>query len=211
MKRCSNILILILIYLVCSARTCTEESSTSGKKEEQLLEAAIDSIRNDTENRAPDYMQLRAFEETARQKLSDLADYLKIASDTSLDIAFRRQAADMAKRLFFSQNPVIRNWSAAYKSSDLKTLTDLLNQSLEKGFDSWLIPSQTVVSKELAPVNDSVYSGRLNFRQNLFFANGRKPSADVPGVIEIDIFVIKRLKVFGNEKLNIWNVYLGDI
>ncbi len=45
---------------------------------------------------------LRAYEVTAAQRFNDFADYLRIISDTTLDLKFRQHAAELVKGLFIS-------------------------------------------------------------------------------------------------------------
>ena len=201
----------MLTWLLCSSRTCTEDRTMSSVKETNALAAARDSIRMAFATDHPDEELLRAYEETAGQKLADFADYLKIVSDTSLDIKFREQAAEMVRRLFVSGDAEVRNWAKAYSENDIQTLNELLEKGLSKGFNFWIQPKQVIVTVPLAPRDDSTYAGRLSFyRKCVPFNDHESPSRILP-ITSIDIYVIKRVKSFGDENLAVWEVYMGNI
>jgi hypothetical protein len=210
MNRTSHILILVIIWLFCSSRTCTEDRNLSAIDEVNALAAAKDSIRQTFEVDQPDEDLLRAYEKTARQKLSDFADFLKIVSDTSLNIKFREQAAEMVKRLFENGDADIRNWAKVYSETEISTLKELLSKSLSNGSAFWIQPEQIDVSEPLSATNDSTYRGKLSFYQKCIPFDFRKPTPQILQMKSINIHVIKKIKSFGDESLNVWEVYLGN-
>lgn len=210
MNRIPDILILILLYVLCSSRTCTEEDNVKQANEEKLLAASRDSIRTAFQIGQLRDVHLEAYEETAKQKLSDFADYLKIASDTSLDPVFREQASEMIRRIFDSGESEITRWSSGYPQNDISTLNQLLEKGLSQGMPVWAQPNQIKVLKSLTEVNDSTYSGRLSFYQNWIPFDIRKPPVQISELREVDVHVRKRVKAFGDESLTIWEVCLGN-
>jgi hypothetical protein len=211
MKRSSCILIPILIFFVCGAGTCTEENNWKEAREERLIAATKDSIRLAFET---DYLkddQIMAYEETAKQKLSDFADYLKIVSDTSLGIVFRRQAAQMAEKIFIHGNIYLREWNKAYPGNPPDSLNELIRYSLSYGISLWIKPEQIKVMTPLTLRNDSTYAGVLSFIQQCLPVYNREPGLAVAGRRVIEIIALKRIKTFGKEQLSIWTLYLGDI
>ncbi|TAL72191.1 MAG: hypothetical protein EPN88_05105 [Bacteroidetes bacterium] len=210
MKQITRILILIIIYFVCGARSCTDESNMKELREEKLLAASIDSVKKAFEVYSPADQLLRTYEGTAKLKLNDFADYLKIASDSSIDIIFRQQAAEMAGNLFISGKAVTQNWGN-YSESNTKTLDKLLEKSLAGGMPFWTKPGKINIYKPLFRENDSIYIGSLSFCQNCIpFDTSRSLEISLKALL-IDIYAIKKLKSFGKENLSIWEVYLGDI
>ena len=75
MKWTRYILILIMIYLVCSARTCNEDEETTASKEEQYIMNLKDSVKHVFMSDSLTDQLLRAYEVTALEKLNDFADY----------------------------------------------------------------------------------------------------------------------------------------
>ncbi len=182
----------------------------SAINEANALAASRDSIRKVFEVYHPDEDLLRAYEETARQKLSDFADYLKIISDTSLNIIFREHAAEMANRLFENVDADIRHWAETYSENDISTLKELLAKSLSEGLTFWIQPEQINVAEPLTARNDSTYSGKLSFYQKCIPFDVRKPTQPILPMKSINIHVIKKIKSFGDESLIVWEVYLGN-
>lgn len=211
MSRIYNILILILLYLLFGSRTCTEESDIREANEQRLLLASKDSIKKTFEiYRLSDY-QLRAYEETAKHKLIDFADYLKIISDTTLDMRFRQQAAEMLKRLFIPGDIDTRNWRTASADTESSSLDQILGKSLTLGMAAWIKPERITTLKPLTSVNDSTYTGRLSFYQKCIPYDINETPRILSQETDIEILAIRKLKSFGSESLIIWEVFLGNI
>jgi hypothetical protein len=211
MKWITNIFILILIYLICSARSCNEDGNMKELNEEKLLSASKDSIKKVFEVDSPTDQLLVAYEATAKQKLTDFADYLKITSDSSMDIRFRQQAVEMAVNLFVSREIDTRNWSKAYPEPNLYNLEQLLERSLSQGMSCWFKPLQINVKAPLTLENDSTFTGALSFCQQCLPFDKPNLPGSISSMLVIDIYALKKVKSFGKEHLRIWEVYLGDI
>jgi hypothetical protein len=182
----------------------------SAVNEANALAASKDSIRMAFASDHPDEDLLRAYEETARQKLSDFADYLKIVSDTSMNIKFREQAAEMVKRLFVSGDTDVRDWAKVYSEYDISTLNELLAKGLSKGFSLWIQADMINVITPLSASDDSTYKGKLSFYQKCIPFNIHTSQVNISQMSGVDIYVIKKVKSFGDESLSIWEVYLGN-
>jgi len=211
MKLINNILIIVLLYFICSARTCTEDDSTAERDKESDLSELRDSIKQVFEVNFPDDELLKALEETAKEKLIDFSDYLRLVSDSSLDARFRQQAAETAGRLFVSKDINIRKWSKAYPVHDLKTLEYLLSEGLLRGMSYWIQPFQIEVKTPLTWKNDTTFTGTLSFYQQIIPFDNQTPPVNLPAITVIDIYALKKIKSFGQEHLSIWEVYLGDV
>jgi hypothetical protein len=211
MNRISSILILIMIWLACSSRTCTEDRNMNDKTDADALSASKDSIRKAFEVDRPGDDLIRAYEVAAKQKLSDFADYLKIVSDTSLNQKFREQAAEMVKRLFVNGDTDVRNWATVYSENNISTLNELLAKGLSKGFSLWIQPDMINLEAPLTARDDSTYTGRLSFYQRCLPFDIRKSASQLSKMASIEIYVIRKVKSFGNESLNVWEVYLGSM
>lgn len=178
--------------------------------EENSLIASKDSIRKAFEVDPLSNDLLRGYEETAKQKLSDYADYMKIVSDVSLDMTFRHQAGEMVKRLFVSGDIDTRNWNKQYSQTEPSSLNELLEKSLLQGIPNWVQPEQISVLKPLTAGNDSTYTGKLSFYQKFIPFDIQKSQVTVSEMSGVDIYVIKKVKSFGSESLIMWEVNLGN-
>ncbi len=211
MKRIYYIFIMILIYLICSSDGCTDDSTMREIREENLIVAIKDSVRNVFETDSVSVRFMRAYEETARQKLIDFADYVKIVCDTSLDINFRRQAAEMALQLFVSERVKVGDWDISDPATNQMTLEQYLDNTLSRGMTSWVRPFQISIMTPLTWKNDSTLAGTLSFHTRRIPFSDQDAVDSTSKVFVADFFVIRKEKLFGSEQLRIWEVFLGDI
>jgi len=211
MKYIKYIWILIILYLVCSARTCTENEDAAAKREEQYIKELKDSVKHVFMSDSLSAQSLRSFEITAIDRLNDFADYLKIVSDTSLELKFRQHAFEVAGNLFISGEIKIQKWSKNYLPDKYITPDVLKSQLLSKGMSYRAEPEQINVSAPFIRENDSTYAGRLSFYQKWIPVSELIQSGNINGPINIEIFLIRKLKPFGIQQLKVWDVYLGEI
>ena len=211
MKVITNIFILFLIWLICSADGCNDNVHFAEMRSQQQIETTRDSLKQVFEADSPGENLLQAYEATAKQKLTDFADYIKIASDSSINMTFRIQAGEMAGKLFNNRGADITCWNKVYPVGRTKSIDSLLNNCLANRMDFYIIPSQLKINSSLKRIDDSLYQGKLSFypRQINFMKKEIPEKADKMLIAEF--YVIKRAKHFGNEELSIWNVCLGDI
>lgn len=186
MRRIFRILSLVLIYLIVSAKSCDSDEQFTREIEQKQVLRARDSIASAFEMDSLSQASLRAFEVTAELKLNDLADYLKILNDSSAGNAFKEKAGEMAGALFIPGKKVPIDLSGS-------------------GFDS------IRVLMPLQQLNDSVCSGQLRF--TILLPRSVSSGGEIPrGKNKIvDIFTLKQEKVFGRDRIKVWNVLLGDI
>jgi hypothetical protein len=211
MKWIGNIFILTLIWIICGARSCNENDSLKEQREKNLLSASKDSIKQVSEIDSPTDQNLKGYETTAILKLQDFADYLKIVSDSSMDLTFRKQAAEMAGKIFISGEIDTRNLSKFYQRQDLTTFNKLLENLLEQGSSCWIQPEQIDVLKPLTMENDSTFKGRLSFTYKCIPFEKLNSAQGKSGKLKIDIYAVKKIKSFGKEQFRVWEVNLGDI
>jgi hypothetical protein len=206
-----NISALFIILFICSAHGCNDTGELSEIRAEKMIESSKDSIRNIFETDMPDDEQLKGFEETAKQKLIDFSDYMKIVSDSSLEITFRKQAARMASALF--KSPELRTvaWNADHPGTEPQTIDELLEKNLSDGMKYWLIPEQLSIKNPFSNKSDSLYTGSLKFCvEPKYFAEQNK-TVLLKDWFYADVYAVKTNKFFGNQRLTIWEVRLGDI
>jgi hypothetical protein len=211
MKWTRYILILIMIYLVCSARTCTEDEAATAGREGKYIMNLKDSVKHVFMSDSLTEQMLLAYEVTAAQKLNDFADYLRIISDTTLDLKFRQHAAKLAKELFVTDDIELTSWSRSIPQLCLKTLENLISYSLSGGVTFWNQPVQINFIKPFTSINDSTFTGDLSFNYKTLSLNGLDTLDIVSGRLVIDVFLMKRTKSFGKEQLPVWDVYLGKM
>lgn len=210
MRWVNYILSLLIVWLVCSADGCNENAGMMERIEENQIASIKDTIRDVFEAGFPDDHLLRAYEESAKHRLADFADYLKISSDSSVDIVFRKHAAEMAGKLFKSASADVSLWDSSPQSGRI-SIDSLIKTSLAGCINSFIIPVETIINSPLKMKNDSVYQGSISFypQRNQYTKNDSPETGKSPLVIEV--YALKKVKHFGKESLTVWEVFLGDI
>lgn len=203
--------ILIMISLVCSARTCNEDEETIARREEQTTFNLIDSVKDAFMSDSLTDQSLRAYELNATGKLIDFADYMKIISDSSLDMKFRDHAAGLVRDLFIHDETELPGWSKPFHLSELYTLEQLLSYSLAGEISYSIKPSEINIVEPFTSTNDSVFTGRLLFKYKLIPLEHQDSAQIASGKLMIDIYLVRILNSFGKDKFRVWEVYLGDI
>jgi hypothetical protein len=204
-------LILMLIWFFSGARSCTDDGNIRLQNEEQLLSESRDSIRQAFEVETPDDKLLRAFETIAKQKLIDLTDYLKIASDSSLDTIFRIQAIEMAGNLFIYSRVDTMKHDKANLLTKLRILNKLTGKDLFSVMPCTADPDQIILKTPLTLKNDSTFTGRLSYYQKCNPSYNTDLQETLVKTVSVDFYALKVVKSFGKERFHLWEVYLGDI
>lgn len=211
MNEIKYIWILILIYLVCSARTCNESEEATEVQKEVYTMNLMNSVKQVfTSDSLSDHF-LRAYEITATEKVIDFADYMKIISDTTFDLRFRQYAAELVRNMFISDEIDLSGWSKSYPEPGLDILEHLLSYSLSEGVLFWLKPVDFNIIKPFTSTNDSTFTGNLSFNYKSLYYAGQDTSEIESGKLVIDIFLMKETRSFGNEQFRVWEVYLGTM
>jgi hypothetical protein len=152
---------------------------------------------------------LRALETTAKQKLIDFSDFLKIVSDSTLDKTFRHQAEEMAGKLFISEKLNTINLSNPSAGPNITKIEKFQQGGILKEFSCSILSDQISIKTPLTYANDSTYIGSLTFNQKCKSSGNSKQKGIFTQTI--DIYAIKILKSFGKEQLPIWEIFLGNI
>jgi hypothetical protein len=185
MKRALKIFGLIAIYFLACGKSCDNDEQFTARKEKEKVEAETKKLITEFKTDSLSAAMIKAFEETAVQRFYDYNDYVTIVSDTTKALQFRNEARKMISALFLpgTEPAKITRPYALFKVN---------------------------VKKELQLLNDSVYSGRLAFT---FVSRVKHLHSDdlIRDSAEIDVFLVKRSKEFGKEKLRVWDVFLGKM
>jgi len=185
MRRFFQISALIFVYFIVCGKSCDSNEQFTHELEKNQANRNRDSITSVFQSDSLGQPVLRAFEATARIKLTDLSDYLKVMNDSTAEKAFKEKAAEMARALCIPGKEIpVRMKGVAVDSIR--------------------------VFKTLQRLSDSVYAGKLCFKAML--PTKQSGSDHLQANIRFaDIFALKQDKVFGRDTLTIWNVLIGDI
>lgn len=187
MKRPFLIPLLLLAFIVLSSKQCAEDTDPQVEVDAQMEE--ITAVKSAFES---DYLKsesLFAFEEKAKQKLSDYSDYLNIANDTSLNTTFRLQAASMIPQLFYQEEePLLSNDPGCIAIIDSIYMIEPLSKSSESAYTGLLGIDGMITEIE---TNDSIILS--------------------PQKWTIEMIATKTLTSFGKDTLRVWKVFLGEM
>ena len=212
MHRFIQIFGILIIYLVCGAPSCNDKKQGSAEQEQNSLKASIDSLRESFGSGHLSAVSLEAFEVSASQKLPEFADYLCILGDTSLNSSFKDKAREMIRELFLSEDvkfPVTNG--ARLKEREL-TLKQILSDKVKPAVLSYdLVLDSVRIGKHFQRTDDTTYTGMLNFTLRY---TGAPPSVENMTRFTgntMDIFILKRNRIFGKDTLRVWKVCLGNM
>jgi hypothetical protein len=185
MRRTVKIFALILLYFLSCGKSCDNEGKFDAQREQVKITAETDSLRSAFGTDTLSASSLMAYFETAKQEFYDFNDYLHIVADTSVAGPFRDKAREMIHNLFITD------------AEPAKIISPF-------GLDS------VGIKEAFQRINDSVYEGRLAYSFRTLQRSGKNIiSSNETGTITV--YLVKRDKNFGKEKLRVWNVFLGKI
>ena len=201
---------IIFVLLVLCAPSCEDEQEAANR-EEAILTNTKNDIRTEFETDYLTQTSLFAYETTAKQKLSDLADHLHIMTDTSLDMSFRTKASEIIKGSFLSENITLRFILQAGEPVKEFEVHTLIIMGLENKLPYLPFTFDSIcIYEPLHRIDNTTYSGVLRFSQN--FTDPATPEKIFKSIKRnTNFFVVKEGKVFGTDSLKIWNVRLGEI
>ena len=181
-------------------------NNNASQEESLILEKT--EIRNQFGSDNLPAKSLEAFESKARQKLTDLSDYLNILSDSSMNISFRAQSRLMLINTFLSDTARISNRFLARTDPGNVQVKALADDHYSPG--TIRLDSIRIID-HLHFMPDYRYHGRLSFQRRIRVTSARDTTWSAPAEFNAEFFVSKISKSFGNEKLQIWNLSLGNI
>jgi hypothetical protein len=212
MKRFVIITCSVMAFLVFCSKSCETPENKATMNEEIAFKATLDSITSSFVTDHLSEQTLRSLEVKAEQKLADLADYLQIYTDKSLDKSFRDHARQMIRDLFISDSVMIFLLVTPGISEECISLKDFLRsstglpgKSLKFTFDS------LILTKPLRRINEICYTGNMSFLQRYQMPCSSNPEVSYSVKKEVEIIAKKVTKAFGSDTLKIWSVLLGDI
>ena len=189
--------LLLLLGLAACATSPRESAANEAQEESSVSTGELEAQL--TADRLPQ-KQLDALEERAQQKLSDLVDYMNLVNDLTLDSTFRAQAGEQAHQLFLQPGNMVA-WM-----EELTLMTDSVRQtSVKKEATHYTIHEISII-EPLRQVSEREYRGTLSFRQGIATNH-----TNMSQQRQVDVWVKKVAKQFGNEQEMVWEVFLGAV
>jgi hypothetical protein len=210
MLRILRLSAIISIVFILGAPSCNEEADRA-TLEENELKSAKNEIRIALETEYLPEALLFAHEESAKQKLSDFADYLGILTDTALDMSFRLKAGEMIKTLFLTQDLELQLFDGKPELAGKTDIDFLISGGLSNQLPTKPFTFDSIsVRQPLHRVNSTNYFGLLRFIQN--YNDTLQPDQKNRTIVRsADFYTIREEKIFGRDTLNLWVTRLGGI
>ena len=199
--------IILALFILC-APSCEDEQALTNR-EETIISNEKKEIREEFESGYLMEASLFAYETKAKQKLNDFYDYLKIVSDTSLNMSFRIKAGEMISHIFVT-GIIQLGIEEQVEGQDYG-----VKMVIKKGLNNELrILNFTIDSVQMYEVlqrtGNMTYEGKLIFFQN--YSLVENPEVIVKSVKRnADFYLMKEAKNFDSDTLIVWNVKLGKI
>lgn len=187
-----------------------EVSSTNKQFVTQTSENLKRSIESDFEASDLTQQKRNAFEERAKQKLLDFAEYLTLFASKELDTIFRYQAWQMIPNLFVNEEIETNIKLTGHDPEGSYPLPDLRERIQISDFSSIRLEIENIsVTDPSKSIKEGEYKGSLGFTRHVW---GIEPFdtiliSSVEGYM--DFYIKKVVKHFGNDSLQVWNVFLG--
>jgi hypothetical protein len=211
MDRRLKILLLVLVYFIVCAKSCVDDKSRTGW-ELNRAEMARDSILLGFEAAYLSEDSRFAAEVTAIHKLEDMADYIEIYTDISMDSVFREKAGDMTRDMFISEE--VRLSFGLMKHKKMKSVS--LDEFLKTGFGDDMVKAEVSfdsirVEQPLQKTDESTYSGKLAAFQTIRLYPSADSSLSASKPVTINFISSKQAKIIGTDTLMVWEVSLGGL
>jgi hypothetical protein len=154
---------------------------------------------------------LKAFELRAIQKLYDVADYIQILSDRSIDKSFRIQAKQMMFDVFSDASNTISFSSNPEESLEKISISDFLDKMLASQFPKLKMEiNQVKTVQGLQRKDKDTYEGQLTFHQVTYRIDPTRKVKLNEHQMKANISLARITKTFGTTTKEVWIVFLGN-
>ena len=210
MRKFIYIIAAILCYITLSSKSCSEGKQNDNLSQEEKLIHEKADVRNEFESEFIPGKSLAAFETKAKQKLTDLSDYLNILSDSSMDNSFKEQSRLMVLNLFVSDTIVISNCLINGKDFKRESVNNFVKTTSSAGPEKIILDSIRVI-EPLHITSENNYKGRLAFSRRMKNVLSKDTIWSSAYPLHAEFFVSKINKSFGSDTLQVWNLSFGTI
>lgn len=210
MKKFLFLFFAFMAYLLLSSKSCAPEKSEESVSPEVKLNQDREVIRQEFGAEHLSSKSLKAYELMSVQKLADFSDYLRIFTNRQMDTTFRNLSGKMIRELFVSDSIGINTCLIMNSEKKKLPLGEFLNRISESNtcdlsFDSIRI------SRHFRQKNETKYVGCISFLRGLKTCP-QSDTVNLPTVrLETEIVLKKVKKSIGNDTLQVWSAFLGNI
>lgn len=206
----------IFALVLLASRSCESDpvfNPESGQQAEE--EYDLRSMKSEFETPYLTDEKLVVFNETGRQKMQDLSEYLSLYASRDTDSSFKAQIKDMIFRLFYDSSAVVQLALTQSKTrNDLnENLAGILQELDSSPYQSVMItPSNLKIMEPLHLEKEGRYAGTLDCSIRISGIAENDTTLLYQGLKQIDIVAIRTEKQFGNaNRVKVWQVFLDRI
>lgn len=210
MRRFIYLVTAILCYITLCSKSCNEGNQNGEIPLAEKLSNEKTEIRNEFVSEFIPERSLSAFESKAKQKLTDLSDYLNILSDSSMDGSFREQSKMMVVNLFISDTIGVNRRLLSEKEDRSFPINKLI-RSEAFPVSKKIVLDSIRISEQLHFTTKNTYKGRLAFSRRIQNAPSKDSIWSPCAPMQVEFFLSKIKKSFGSDTLQVWNLSLGTI
>jgi predicted DNA-binding protein YlxM (UPF0122 family) len=209
MKKSIWIAGILLLFVILKSESCGELNE--GADQQNLLNQYRNEIRSLFETAELNDQALFEFEQAAKQKLADFADYLQILSDTSFRKPYREKAGEMILQMFISDTIRVRILSHNQKPDCETNVSQLVKKGLNNEIPLLHFDCDSVqVLRYFNRTAVDVYSAEFSFIERWFSGKEIAETGLLKRKI-VKVYILKGNKIFPPDTLSLWQVYLGGV
>lgn len=186
---------ILYLLLILSTNSILAQAVMESPKDETL--AALEATNIAKQDRL-------AYEQLAIQKLRDVLDYIQLVATADLPPEMRQTAKEEVLRQIAANQVQPASWLLLPKSKKKQTTQALLHQLIKTSTNYQLQYQNIQVAVPLQPVSPQKYTGILSYEQKLLGEEAFRK-------ITIEVNLTKTTKVFGTEKMEVWQVSFGMV
>lgn len=211
-----HMVLSILALILLASKSCEsdpgiDQEAGSYNEEEYILR----SIKSEFETAYLTDEKLRVYNETGRQRMQDLTEYLSLYASRDMDSSFKPQIKNMIFNLFYDSTALVQlNFlQEVNKTGTNENLSVFLQEIENTKYQSVLFSSSDLrIVDPLHLEKDGRCTGILDCHIRISGIMNHDTVMLYQGRKQVDIIAVVAEKHFGDDKsLNIWQVFLDQV
>ena len=163
-----------------------------------------------TSNELTDF-EISGFESHAIQKVKEYANYIEIISNKNFDNELREQAVLLVISIFNDEKTLIIDIDNEITTRTNVSVDEYFNLILKSNFSKISVKVSDFVISENLNSHKNHFKGKIVFIQSTKYYDKNILVSQKESKKEVEIFLLKVEKDFGNNKSTVWKIFLGEI
>ncbi len=212
-KQMVNCIVALIVFSLWSCSSSERKMAMEASKQDSIgLKDSMAVVKTyEFEKDTLSASSLKAFELRAIQKLYDVADYIQILSDRSIDKSFRIQARQMMLGVFSDATNTISFNASVEETLEKISINDFTDKMLAGQYPKLKVEINRVkILQSLQRKNKDTYEGQLIFQQDTYRIDPTKKVKLNEHKMKANIALTRITKSFGATSKEVWIVFLGN-